>query len=280
MLARVCRPSGHAVSFHLKAVSSYHGSTLHTSGMASAAVSPPVGNTSTFLRNLDNGAEIFLVGTAHVSRASSEEVRDMIHAVKPQTVFVELDAKRAQSILMGGQENQSESFFKRVASSYGNIPGELLNQGMKGFYKMLKTMGMDPGLEFKVALEEAEKLRARIVYGDQDQAITLKNMASALSFTDVLKIMTGRGIQMDEKTSDMLDSKDFSSLAASVEALKTRKAAQAMTAALRQFNPKLAKALIDDRDKYMVKRLRKLEGRVVGVVGLGHLDGIEREWNS
>lgn len=26
---------------------------------------------------------------------------------------------------------------------------------------MLKTMGMDPGLEFKVALEEAEKLRAR-----------------------------------------------------------------------------------------------------------------------
>lgn len=204
----------------------------------------------------------------------------MIHAVKPQTVFVELDAKRAQSILMGGQENQSESFFKRVASSYGNIPGELLNQGMKGFYKMLKNMGMNPGLEFKVALEEAEKLRARIVYGDQDQAITIKNMASALSFTDVLKIMTGRGIQMDEKTSDILDSKDFSSLAASVEALKTRKAAQAMTAALRQFNPKLAKALIDDRDKYMVKRLRKLEGRVVGVVGLGHLDGIEREWNS
>ena len=55
--------------------------------------------------------QIFLVGTAHVSRASSEEVRDMIHAVKPQTVFVELDAKRAQSILMGGQENQSEACF-------------------------------------------------------------------------------------------------------------------------------------------------------------------------
>lgn len=71
----------------------------------------------------------------------------------------------------------------------------------------------------------------------------------AACLQDVLKIMTGRGIQMDEKTSDMLDSKDFSSLAASVEALKTRKAAQAMTAALRQFNPKLAKALIDDRDK-------------------------------
>ena len=30
-----------------------------------------------------------------------------------------------------------------------------------GFYKALKTAGMDPGLEFKVALEEAEKLDAR-----------------------------------------------------------------------------------------------------------------------
>ena len=32
--------------------------------------------------------------------------------------------------------------------------------------------------------------------------------------------------------------------------------------------------------QYMVKHLRKLEGRVVGVVGLGHLDGIEREWEQ
>ncbi len=34
---------------------------------------------------------------------------------------------------------------------------------LTGFYKALKTMGMDPGLEFKVALEEAEKLNARYI---------------------------------------------------------------------------------------------------------------------
>ena len=38
--------------------------------------------------------QIFLVGTAHVSNASAEEVRQMIQAVKPGTVFVELDAQR------------------------------------------------------------------------------------------------------------------------------------------------------------------------------------------
>lgn len=32
-----------------------------------------------------------------------------------------------------------------------------------GFYKAMDRMGMDPGLEFKVALEEADKLNARYI---------------------------------------------------------------------------------------------------------------------
>ena len=32
--------------------------------------------------------------------------------------------------------------------------------------------------------------------------------------------------------------------------------------------------------QYMVERLRQLKGRVVGVVGLAHLDGMERLWEQ
>ncbi len=32
--------------------------------------------------------------------------------------------------------------------------------------------------------------------------------------------------------------------------------------------------------QYMVKSLRKLEGKVVGVVGLGHLAGMIRRWDQ
>jgi len=39
------------------------------------------------------------------------------------------------------------------------------------------------------------------------------------------------------------------------------------------------KALIDERDDFMYERLLKCEGKVVAVVGLGHLDGIEARWN-
>jgi pheromone shutdown protein TraB len=64
--------------------------------------------------------------------------------------------------------------------------------------------------------------------------------------------MTGQGMKLDPETSEALKSSDTSGIAASVEALKTKKAAEAMTAALRQFNPKLAKALIDDRDEVTI----------------------------
>ena len=36
---------------------------------------------------------------------------------------------------------------------------------------------MDPGLEFKVAMEEAERLRAALVYGDADQDHTIKRIS-------------------------------------------------------------------------------------------------------
>ena len=64
--------------------------------------------------------------------------------------------------------------------------------------------------------------------------------------------MTGRGMKLDPEITEALEFADKSGVSASVEALKTRKAAEAMTAALRQFNPKLAKALIDDRDEVTI----------------------------
>ncbi len=51
--------------------------------------------------------QVHLVGTAHVSKASSEEVREVIQAVQPQTVFVELDAQRGQQLRRGTPEDHN-----------------------------------------------------------------------------------------------------------------------------------------------------------------------------
>ncbi|KAI3914184.1 hypothetical protein MKW92_002777, partial [Papaver armeniacum] len=38
------------------------------------------------------------------------------------------------------------------------------------------------------------------------------------------------------------------------------------------------KVLIEDRDKHMFKELRRFQGKIVAVVGMGHMDGIELLW--
>lgn len=47
--------------------------------------------------------QIFLVGTAHVSRSSAEEVRELIRVVQPTTVMVELCEKRAERLRSSAQ---------------------------------------------------------------------------------------------------------------------------------------------------------------------------------
>lgn len=38
---------------------------------------------------------------------------------------------------------------------------------------------MDPGLEFKVAMEEAERLPATLVFGDADQEHTMRRISQS-----------------------------------------------------------------------------------------------------
>src|SRR5699024_10457957 len=45
-----------------------------------------------------NGKEIVLIGTAHVSKQSAEQVKAVIEAEQPDSVCVELDEQRYESI--------------------------------------------------------------------------------------------------------------------------------------------------------------------------------------
>jgi len=131
-------------------LSACHGPSVFARQLASTAGLP---DTAAVLRNLGNGAEvsfshclkihvmlnparcqfvmrsfrqgarslccvqIHLVGTAHVSKASSEEVRDIIQAVQPQIVFVELDAQRAQQLRRGTEDHNHNLKARLVPSS-------------------------------------------------------------------------------------------------------------------------------------------------------------------
>lgn len=53
-----------------------------------------------------------------------------------------------------------------------------------------------------------------------------------------------------------------------------------MTDYMRKLHPGAVRVMLDERDDVLCSNLLKCEGRVVGVVGLAHLDGIERRWQE
>merc|ERR550514_463926 len=54
--------------------------------------------THSYLRDATRNREIHLIGTAHVSQKSADEVRDLIHLVRPSHVAVELCPSRLPNV--------------------------------------------------------------------------------------------------------------------------------------------------------------------------------------
>src|SRR5699024_10872502 len=57
-----------------------------------------------------DGKEIILIGTAHVSKHSAEEVKEVIERERPDAVCVELDEGRYQSIVDGAKWRDTDIF--------------------------------------------------------------------------------------------------------------------------------------------------------------------------
>jgi hypothetical protein len=237
--------------------------------------------TVVYLKNEANGAELYLVGTSHVSQQSADEVRDVIRKVKPDYVMVELDRKRYTAMMQPqGVRDNPFAFVQQMVQTLanGNIGavGKLMGMGLSGFYRLLATRGLQPGQEMKVAIEEGKKLGAKIVLGDQDVDITMKHFGEQMSMSDALQFFSRpmpNNIAQKMATTPTNPAQMF-------EQLRDRKIVREFNEVMQRDAPAFTKVLLDERNEAMTKALRNLSGKVVGVVGLAHLDGIEQLWHE
>ena len=114
-------------------------------------------------------AEIHLVGTAHVSQKSIEDVRSAIEGFEPDIVGVELDRGRYVSLT----EEVAEPSIADILKG-GNF-GQLLVQWVLTYIQQRigAETGVKPGAEMLVAIEEAEKHQKPVAFIDRDIRITL-----------------------------------------------------------------------------------------------------------
>ena len=215
---------------------------------------------------------MYLVGTAHISRKSADEVRSVIRSVKPDVVFVELCRARARCYALGrprrprGRAPRAPAAAPPLLGAPGDLGEKLLGAGLKAVYQLLRQFhGLDPGLEFKVAMDECDASGARLVLGDRDQDATIRALRDAIDLADVLKLLAGGGgvdkTALDPELAALFSGADWRDPARAVETLKTRKATAAMAAAMRAQFPRVARAMLDQRDDVMTERLLEARAR-------------------
>ncbi|KAH9319173.1 hypothetical protein KI387_020942, partial [Taxus chinensis] len=150
----------------------------------------PQDGSVSYLQNSVNGAEVYLVGTNHISEKSAQLVKQVVGFVNPNIIAVELCIRRAESL----QQPQSKhpSILKLFSNSW-EVPGsphmKLVHFSLHFLYHNLRVIGFEPGKEFKIALEECKRLEAQLLLIDEDIDVTTRNLGDALSFISLLRII-------------------------------------------------------------------------------------------
>lgn len=224
----------------------------------------PLSQPETVTRISDGDREIFIVGTAHVSQRSVEDVRRTISELRPDTVCVELDQTRFDTLTDENRWLKLDLF--RVIRE-GKVLFLLSTLGLSAYQrKMGERLGVRPGAELLEAVRAAEDVGAELVLADRDIQVTLRRTWASLGFFSKMKlvsVMLAAPFSVQEITEEQ------------IEALKDRDTISEMLDQLAEAMPRLKTPLIDERDQWLISSVEQAKGkRIVAVVGAGHVRGM------
>ncbi len=211
--------------------------------------------------------ELYLIGTAHISQESIEEVIHVIETENPDTVCVELCASRYES-LSSKERWQSMNIFKVIREQKTFLL--LANLILASFQKKLgEKLGVQPGKEMLEAIDSAKKINAEVVLADRDIQTTLRKTWRSLPFREKWNVMSQ--LMMSMFVSEEISKED-------IEKMKTQDVLSEALEIFANQSPMMKRTLIDERDQYLAEKIRTAPGnKIVAVVGAGHVPGIRKE---
>jgi pheromone shutdown-related protein TraB len=218
------------------------------------------------INNGINECDIYLIGTAHVSGESINEVEYAINEINPDLIAVELD--RDRFIAMTNKENRDSKNKIDIAKMIkeGNIGLFLVHTVLANFQKDIgEKFGIKPGSEMKKALDLAMMYNKPISLIDRPVNITLKRALKSMTLKEKLNFLKDI---FDDKNDMELDEKALNDMINNAEDL---------VQLLKEVSPSIYNVLVDERDKFMAKNLFEIskgKEKIIAVVGAGHLKGI------
>jgi pheromone shutdown-related protein TraB len=210
-----------------------------------------------------------IIGTAHVSDKSVEEVKAAILEIEPNLVAVELDLARYNNLLnekMGGDQQKDVKVRELIKNDQLTI--FIISKFLSYMQKRIgEDVGVKPGSEMMAAIEAAEKVGARVVLIDRDIQITLKRGLNQMSLWEKIKFASGLVGSIFSRGEVVED----------IEKIKEKDTLSEVMEYFQQMSPKAFDVLVTERDAYMARMLLDIppEENVVAVVGAGHQKGIK-----
>lgn len=219
------------------------------------------------------GTRFTLLGTAHVSRASAEEVERQVASGRYDAVAIELDPGRYAAITKPDRWAEMDLF---QVFRQGKAGMMMANLALSAFQQRLADQfGIEPGQEMRVAISAAEQAGLPLLLIDRDIGLTLKRVNRSVSWWRRLMIMSGLavGVFTREEISEE-----------EIERLKEGDLLEATFTEFAETSQDLYEPLIAERDRYMAARLEeetRADGgpryrEVLVVIGAGHLSGLAR----
>ena len=211
-------------------------------------------------------AEIKIVGTAHVSQQSIDDVRAAIEEFHPDVVAVELDPARYAALKKKAQAPSVDDLLE--VKNFNTLLVQWLLAYLQR--KIGVDVGVEPGAEMKAAIEESEQRNIPVALVDRDIRLTLLRFWKSLGIIEKIKMLYVLIVSIAEL--DNVETID-------IESLKQQSVIDAVMEEFRKFSPNGARALIDERDAFIAHQILGLknqrpDGRILAVVGAGHMQGI------
>ena len=211
---------------------------------------------------------IILIGTAHISKDSVDEVKRAIKEHKPDIVAVELCKKRYDALTQKDKwENTPITSLLKSNKAYLVLAQTFLSSIQR---KLGKEYGVEPGSEMIAAIKEAKKNKIEIALIDRDITVTLKRAWKKMGIREKFRLsweFMKALVGYDEEEMEELD----------LEELMKEDVISALMKEFGEIAPSVSNVLIHERDKYIAKKIldESKKGKIVAVVGAGHLKGIQ-----
>ncbi len=212
----------------------------------------------------EDSRAITLIGTAHVSQDSVDEVITTIGEINPDRICVELDEGRYNS------KTESKSWENlNLKTIFKEGKGFLLlaNMALSSYQKKLgEQIGVSPGNEILSAAELALEKGIPLSFCDREIQITFKRAWRLSNGWNKIKLISSllSAVFFNEEIS-----------AEEIEKLKETDILQSMLDEIAKELPTIKKVLIDERDEYLASQIFEAEGEnIVAVVGAGHVPGL------